>query len=81
MTIRLSLTFWAIGILFSASSMMATADETSTRADRTIKLGEGAILMTAPAEWTSKEPAARIIDYEFAVPALKGGDADARGAE
>jgi hypothetical protein len=36
-------------------------------------VGEGRISLTAPASWTKKEPASRIVEAEFAIPPA-GGD-------
>jgi hypothetical protein len=42
---------------------------------REIALADGALTITAPAEWNSVEPANRIIEHELSVPA-KDGKAD-----
>jgi hypothetical protein len=36
-------------------------------------IGEGKLELTAPASWTKKEPASRIVEVEFAIPP-SGGD-------
>jgi hypothetical protein len=43
-----------------------------------VVLGEGAIQLTAPAAWQSKQPATRIVDFEFAIPASAEDEADGR---
>ena len=44
----------------------------------TFNIGEGKLALTAPASWTKKQPAIRIIEAEFAVPPAKGDSATAR---
>jgi hypothetical protein len=41
-------------------------------------IGEGRLALTAPASWTKKEPASRIVEVEFAVPATKGDETPGR---
>jgi hypothetical protein len=41
-------------------------------------VGEGKLELTAPANWTKKEPASRIVEVEFAVPPSKGDEASGR---
>ncbi len=42
-----------------------------------IEFASGSLTMTAPANWEKKKPRVRIVNYEFAAPAKKGGDAAA----
>ena len=41
-------------------------------------VGEGALTFTAPANWTSKPPANRIVEVEFAIPPAKGDETAGR---
>lgn len=41
-------------------------------------IGEGRLALTAPASWTKKEPASRIVEVEFAIPPAKGDDTPGR---
>jgi hypothetical protein len=41
-------------------------------------IGEGKLLLTAPASWTKKEPASRIVEVEFAIPPAKGDETAGR---
>jgi hypothetical protein len=41
-------------------------------------IGEGKLALTAPAGWTKKEPASRIVEAEFAVPPAKGDEMPGR---
>ena len=41
-------------------------------------IGEGKLSLTAPANWTKKEPASRIVEVEFAVPPTKGDESPGR---
>jgi len=40
----------------------------------TFTIGEGKLSLTAPANWQKKEPASRIVEAEFSVPATKGDE-------
>jgi hypothetical protein len=44
----------------------------------TFTIGEGKLEMTAPASWTRKEPASKIVEVEFSVPPSKGDDTPGR---
>jgi hypothetical protein len=41
-------------------------------------VGEGKIALTAPASWTKKDPASRIVEAEFAIPPAAGDQAPGR---
>jgi hypothetical protein len=41
-------------------------------------IGDGKLALTAPAGWTKKEPASRIVEAEFAVPPAKGDESPGR---
>jgi len=40
----------------------------------TFSIGEGKLSLTAPANWQKKEPASRIVEAEFSVPATKADE-------
>jgi len=44
----------------------------------TFTIGEGKLELTAPATWTRKEPASKIVEVEYAAPASKGDEAPGR---
>src|SRR5262245_19058520 len=44
----------------------------------TFTIGEGKLEMTAPANWTRKEPASKIVEVEFSAPAAKGDETPGR---
>jgi hypothetical protein len=44
----------------------------------TFTIGEGKLSLTAPSNWTKKEPASRIVEVEFAVPPAKGDETPGR---
>jgi len=44
----------------------------------TFTIGEGKLALTAPASWTKKEPASRIVEVEFAIPPAKGDETAGR---
>lgn len=41
-------------------------------------IGEGKLELTAPTNWTKKEPASRIVEVEFAIPPAKGDETPGR---
>lgn len=41
-------------------------------------IGEGKLALTAPASWTKKDPASRIVEVEFAIPPAKGDETPGR---
>lgn len=43
-----------------------------------IEFADGKLTMTAPVHWQKKTPRVRIVHYEFAAPAVKGDEVDAR---
>jgi len=57
------------------SSLAAIAQDKPGQA---FSIGEGKLTLTAPANWTKKEPASRIIEIEFAVPPAKGDETPGR---
>src|SRR5437762_13686210 len=64
------------GFLVVLCSITATAQDKSS--GNTFAIGEGKLTLTAPANWTKKEPASRIVEAEFAVPPAKGDAAPGR---
>src|SRR5438045_9529490 len=44
----------------------------------TFTTGECTLALTAPASWTKKEPASRIVEVEFAIPPAKGDETAGR---
>lgn len=70
--IRTSLLFAAFTLgLFSSGLWAASADDEKSDGKK-VSLAEGQLTMTAPAEWKKQEPSVRIIEAEFAVPAVEG---------
>ncbi|HEY2414695.1 MAG TPA: hypothetical protein VGI40_20790 [Pirellulaceae bacterium] len=65
--------FLAVALLMSAAREKCAAAEGNT-----FTIGEGKLELTAPAKWTKKEPASRIIEVEFAVPPSKGDETPGR---
>jgi hypothetical protein len=53
--------------------LAAVAEEGST-----FTVGEGKLSLTAPNNWTKKEPASRIVEAEFAIPPAKGDETPGR---
>lgn len=72
---RTSLVFslFALTFLIASMSTVCLAAEGST-----FTIGEGKLELTAPANWTKKEPASRIVEVEFAVPPSKGDEQPGR---
>lgn len=58
---------------------LSVACNTSVAAEgNTFTVGEGRLELTAPANWTKKEPASRIVEVEFAVAPAKGDESPGR---
>ena len=73
---RLSLILSSIATL---SLLMSAACRSGNAAEgTTFTIGDGKLELTAPANWSKKEPASRIVEVEFAVPPGKGDDAPGR---
>ena len=66
--------FLLLAIVVCAVSA-TTAQE---KAGTTFAVGEGKLKLTAPNGWTSKQPATRIVEAEFAIPPAKGDEAPGR---
>src|SRR3954468_15740326 len=64
-------------ICFALVTLAASAQD-KPAGGNTFTIGEGKLTLTAPANWTKKEPASRIVEAEFAVPPAKGDEAPAR---
>ena len=60
--------------LFALAMTTRAADP----ADHTIKLADGVLVLTAPADWVRKEPANKIVEHEFAAPFVEGDAIDGR---
>jgi len=69
MRLLLGLSFLAANLSFSVLCTGSAAAEGNT-----FTIGEGKLELTAPANWTKKEPASRIVEVEFAVPPAKGDE-------
>jgi len=46
--------------------------------DASFSIGDGKLVLTAPANWTKKMPASRIVEAEYAVPPAKGDETPGR---
>lgn len=71
---------WSLGLLVivdvaCAQAVPATDTEAKTA---TVAIANGALALTAPAEWTVKKPRTRIVAHEFAIPAAEGDAAGGR---
>lgn len=56
----------------------ATEKAPAAEGQREIKLAEGKLLLMAPESWVRKQPKTRIVEHEFAIPALAGEQVDGR---
>ncbi len=65
--------FAAVVVCLSLATVSA-AQESPQKID----LAGGKLELTAPASWLRKQPAVRIVEHEFAVPAAEGDPADGR---
>lgn len=64
-----------VGIL--SFGTLVTADE-ETKKPATLELADGKLTLVLPEKWERKPPASRIVDHEFAAPAVEGDPAEAR---
>jgi hypothetical protein len=69
---RQSFLFILVAGLALAVNSPAGADDKP--AGEKIALADGKLELTAPAAWERKEPSVRIIEHEFAVPAVEGDE-------
>ena len=67
--------FLCAALIFVHSGIVRGEDKP---AGREIGLAEGKIIFEAPMTWTRKQPKSRIIEHEFAVPAVGEGKDDGR---
>lgn len=61
----------AVAILLLQSSTTVSAAETEKK-PQPVELADGQLLLAAPGEWERKRPGNRIIEHEFAAPAVEG---------
>ncbi len=66
----------ALAICLALLCLTASAQDKSN--GNTFTIGEGKLALTAPASWTKKDPASRIVEAEFAVPPAKGDETPGR---
>ncbi len=71
MSLRSFLGTFAI-LTLSFTALAAEPDE------KTIKLADGVLVLTAPKDWVRKEPANNIVEHEFAAPKVEGDAIDGR---
>src|SRR6059058_4538298 len=69
---RTSLLLSIISIVLFTTAMSRSG---SAAEGNTFTIGEGKLTLTAPANWTKKEPTSRIVEVEFSVPPAKGDEA------
>lgn len=69
----------ALSLVFVAAVFLGRlhAEETA-KSGKKLELSEGRVTLAAPAGWESKQPATRIVQYEFVVPAVDGDDRPGR---
>src|SRR6059058_280378 len=72
---RTSLLLSIISIVLFTTAMSRSG---SAAEGNTFTIGEGKLALTAPASWTKKEPASRIVEVEFAIPPAKGDETPGR---
>jgi hypothetical protein len=72
-----TLSFAAALFLALQPSFAAMAQDKPAKGSE-FTIGEGKLALTAPANWTSKPPANRIVEVEFAIPPAKGDETPGR---
>lgn len=65
-------------VLLAAFVAALAVGQDKSAAERTFTIGEGKLAFTAPAGWTKKDPASRIVEAEFAIPPSKGDETPGR---
>jgi hypothetical protein len=65
-------------ILLPITMTVAVFGQEKPAGEQAFTIGEGKLSLTAPAGWTKKQPATRIVEAEFAAPAAKGDEAAGR---
>src|SRR5881227_3929220 len=70
------LTF-VLAFCFAFAPLLANAQDKPVEGNN-FTIGEGKLALAAPAGWTKKEPASRIVEVEFAIPAAKGDESPGR---
>jgi len=63
---------------FATTSVTARAADQPAKKPTVVKLAGGKLSLSAPGQWTSRQPRVSIIDYEFAIPAAEGDKIDGR---
>src|SRR5438270_11271113 len=72
---RIAYRVFAASLIVGCCSLAAAQDKS---AGQTFTIGEGKLDFTAPASWTKKQPASRIIEAEFTVPPAKADSTSGR---
>jgi hypothetical protein len=60
------------------SVLVCTPLSAQDKGGSTFTIGDGKLSLTAPANWTKKDPTNRIVEAEFAVPPAKGDETPGR---
>ena len=68
---------FVLAFCFAFAPLLANAQDKPAGGNN-FTIGEGKLALTAPAGWTKKEPASRIVEVEFAIPAAKGDESPGR---
>jgi hypothetical protein len=79
-TTRLLACLVATGLLTASVAVAPTAqaqEKSETKLPKTFVIAD-AYKLTAPEGWVSKQPRTKIVEHEFAVPAVKGDELDGR---
>ena len=67
--------FTMVGLISFSSLLMA---DDGAKKPALLELADGKLTLAIPEKWERKPPASRIVDHEFAAPAVEGDPADAR---
>src|SRR5262245_53848629 len=70
---------FCLAVLSAAALVcLAAADAQEKAGGNAFTVGEGKLSLTAPANWTVKQPATRIVEAEYAIPPAKGDQTPGR---
>ncbi len=78
--LRWLLVFACVSLGLNLGQVVRAADEAKDepKKDQGFSIGEGKFLLTAPDKWIRKQPKTKIVEHEFAVPAVEGETEDGR---
>ncbi len=78
MKVTFTLLFCSLAAWLSLGTPVLRAEDKKDATDHVISMGDGKLNITAPDKWKRVQPKSRIIEHEFAVPAIEPDKQDGR---